>query len=719
VALLGILTSVGAARFTRDAEDRVIEARFAIHSVEQAEAIGRQLTRDVSAVESVAAVFRVTPELSRQQFGHVTAHLLARHDSLLALGWDPWVPARDRESWEAALAAEGHPGRIRERNASGELVPAAPRDHYVPVGYVEPFAGNEPALGYDVASEPRRRAALMQAARTGELTFTSGLLLVQDADRDPDHSQGFLAFWPIYQEGETRAPQLAQIRGFVVGVFRVRDVVASALQGFDHGTSPVRVEDVTDPARPNLLYASPGAHVGPGGFRRVESFEQGNRAWRLGFTLSPDELAAQRSSLPLFGLVVGLLITGLVSFYLDALHRRARRIQMLAEERRRLDDKLQQAQKLESLGVLAGGIAHDFNNLLTGILGNADLALLELSPESPAREEIGQIRLASTRAADLTRQMLAYAGRGRFVSEILDLSKVVEEMLHLLESSICKQAALHCDLAPDLPAIEGDPGQIRQVVMNLITNASDALEEQPGLLSLRTGICELDGGDPLLLQEDAREGGGPHVFLEVSDTGCGMDAETRARMFDPFFTTKFPGRGLGLAAMLGIVRSHRGAVRVESEPGRGTTCRVLFPVAERATETDDTLAPDRAWRPGHGTVLVIDDEEQVRRLARRALRRAGFEVLTAADGDEGLAAFRKHGGEIVAVLLDRTMPRLGGVEVLRSLRALAPATPVLLSSGYEWSALHGEGSAPRPDGFLQKPYTARELVEAVLALLER
>ena len=250
---------------------------------------------------------------------------------------------------------------------------------------------------------------------------------------------------------------------------------------------------------------------------------------------------------------------------------------------------MQHAQKLESLGVLAGGIAHDFNNLLMAILGNADLALLWLPPDSPAESKLREIEAAARRAADLCRQMLAYSGKAQFATQPVNLSTVADEMAGLFKVSISENAALRCDLPAHLPSIEADAAQLRQVIMNLITNASEALNEGSGTISISTGqitchrayLADLDAG--------ANLAEGDYVFLEVSDTGCGMDADTRARMFEPFFTTKFPGRGLGLAAVLGIVRAHHGAVKVRSEPERGASVTILFPVRK---PTSPNRVPD-------------------------------------------------------------------------------------------------------------------------------
>ena len=392
------------------------------------------------------------------------------------------------------------------------------------------------------------------------------------------------------------------------------------------------------------------------------------------------------------------------------------------EQQRRLETRIQQSQKLESLGILAGGIAHDFNNLLVGVLGNAGLALLELPPDSPARATIGRIEVAAQRAADLTQQMLAYSGRGKFITDTLDLSRLVEEIAHLLRVSISKKAALQFELAPQLPPVRGDATQIRQVVMNVITNASDALGNRNGAIVVSTGVKQADRAYLQTTQLGDNLPEGCYVSVEVSDTGCGMDAETLSRMFDPFFTTKFSGRGLGLSAVLGIVRGHRGALRVDSAPGRGTTFQVLFPSGETAGPSREALEggltmPEPSWH-GTGTILVVDDEEAVRTVARMALERFGFEVLTADDGPAALEVFTAHADRIVAVLLDLTMPQMSGEEVFQELHRLRPDVPVILSSGFnEQDAVTGPPGAG-PAAFVQKPYRPLELIDKLRAVLK-
>ena len=373
------------------------------------------------------------------------------------------------------------------------------------------------------------------------------------------------------------------------------------------------------------------------------------------------------------------------------------------EEKLEMERRLLHAQKLESLGVLAGGIAHDFNNILAGIMGYADLAKLHLPASEPAREDIDVIKKAAQRAADLTRQMLAYSGKGKFIVEPVSLSQAVEDGKKMLAMSVSKKAELTYDLAPGLPTTQADASQIHQVILNLVINASEALGDNSGLIAISTDAIRLSASDSAAVSHgyDLREG--LHVRLQVSDTGCGMDQRTMARIFDPFFTTKFTGRGLGLAAIQGIVRGHHGGMRVSSEPGKGTTFEVLFPagvaIAPLAVESVSAIS----WH-GNGTVLVVDDEEIVRNLAGRMIEHAGFAVLTANDGEEAIQLYRQHKKDIACVLLDLTMPKLNGEETFRELRRISPELRVILSSGYSEDAATGRFSGLGLAGFIQKPY---------------
>jgi signal transduction histidine kinase/CheY-like chemotaxis protein len=390
------------------------------------------------------------------------------------------------------------------------------------------------------------------------------------------------------------------------------------------------------------------------------------------------------------------------------------------EEHAKLSARLQQAQKMESLAVLAGGIAHDFNNLLVGILGNAGLARSTLTPASPAMEYVRDVEAASHEAAQLIHQMLAYSGRGHFVTETLDLNALIEETTNLLSAVISKQAVLKYELEPSLPPINGDASQIRQVIMNLITNASDAIGKKSGVIAISTGVVDADAAY-LAGTDFVGEAAGTYVFVEISDTGCGMDAETREKIFDPFFTTKPEGHGLGLAAVLGIVRGHKGAVRIYTEPNKGTAFKVMFPPDPAAEVTASKLSPStgrEAFR-GEGLVLIVDDNETVCGVTKRVLQKVGFTVVTAADGRQGIATYKERRDDnIVCVLLDLTMPHMGGIESFRLLQQENPDVRVVLMSGYNEaeaiSQFVGKGLA----GFLHKPFTPEQVAEAVREVLE-
>jgi PAS domain S-box-containing protein len=387
------------------------------------------------------------------------------------------------------------------------------------------------------------------------------------------------------------------------------------------------------------------------------------------------------------------------------------------EEQAKLETQMREVQKLESLGVLAGGIAHDFNNLLMAILGNAELALLTLSPASPACPNLEEITRASQRAADLCRQMLAYSGKGRFLVGRYDLSEIVREMAQMLEVSISKKARLRYSFAKELPPVEADATQLRQVIMNLITNASEALMDQSGYISVSTGVMDCDQAYLSESYLDDQLPEGSYVYLEVADTGIGMDQETQRRIFDPFFTTKFTGRGLGLAAVLGIVRGHQGAIKVYSEPGRGSTFKVLLPAGKKLQEEEMPGEAQDAPTLPSGTILLIDDDPEVRKVGSLMLKRLGYKVLTATRGQEGLEIFRACGGEITCVILDLTMPEMGGEEVFRELRRLRSDVSVILTSGYNEQDVIQHFAGKGLAGFIQKPYRLANLRETLHNLL--
>jgi len=393
----------------------------------------------------------------------------------------------------------------------------------------------------------------------------------------------------------------------------------------------------------------------------------------------------------------------------------ARRVE---EEQRRLEAHMQETQRLESLGVLAGGIAHDFNNLLAVVLGNDALAMSEAQPGSRLAKQLERIHSAAKHAEALTSQMLTYSGKASLTLKPLDLSGLVEEMSELLEASISKKCQLEIVLRHGRTLVEGDPTQLRQVILNLVTNASESLGDRTGRVAVRTGLMSADADYLTDTFGSGEFAAGEYVYLEVSDSGDGIDEENRKRIFEPFFSTKFTGRGLGLASVLGIVRGHHGAIKLATDSGAGTRFRVLLPPATGTALPAPTGARKRRAESRGGTVLVVDDDEAVLELACEFLLRGGLDVVTAGGGREAIEILRGDvGRRIDAVVLDFAMPELDGRETLLEIRRLRPELPVVVASGFREDT-HAE-RFPNEEiaSFVRKPYDAEELIDAVRASL--
>ncbi len=387
-------------------------------------------------------------------------------------------------------------------------------------------------------------------------------------------------------------------------------------------------------------------------------------------------------------------------------------------ERLNLERQLLHTQKLESLGILSGGIAHDFNNLLAAMQSYLNLVQMKVDPQSPAFQYLESMERVVHRATDLTRQMLAYSGKSRFVIKQHSLNQVIEDMNDLLKVTIPKKILLNLDLAPLLPPFEADAAQIQQLILNLLTNASDAIGDQEGVIRITTRSLRLGVGDLAKdFQGQALEAGA-FVALEVSDTGCGMSPEVQTRIFDPFFSTKSLGRGLGLSAIQGILRGHHAGLRIDSQQGQGTTFKVFFRASALAMEEkNQALAPARQRL--EGTVLLVDDEMMITDSVSAMLESMGLKVLIAHDGRQAVKAFQQERAAIDLVLMDLTMPHLDGLEAARLIHRLDPRMPVILSSGYSEHDSIQEGTGEKAVGFLQKPYTLQALYEAMRGSLER
>jgi PAS domain S-box-containing protein len=403
--------------------------------------------------------------------------------------------------------------------------------------------------------------------------------------------------------------------------------------------------------------------------------------------------------------------------YLDGSVREVTQTARLEESLHMLEKKFQDSQKMAGLGLLASGIAHDFNNLMTVVLGNVELALLECGGSDGG--VLDEVKKTALRAAELANQMLVYTGKASLAVSSINLSSVVREMGSLLDVSISKKVRMQYCLDKNIPLIRGDISQIRQVAMNLITNASEAIGDRSGVIAISIHETELRGGE---LENSFPSGGlppGRYIRLEVSDTGCGMSAETMQRIFDPLFTTKVTGRGLGLASLLNVVQRHSGAVEVKSEPGQGTIFRVYFPVEMQAAEaeTADLQETGVEWR-GYGTALVADDEEAIRDITAALLNRFGFRVISAADGFQTVDLYTENAGEITLMLIDINMPRLNGLEATLRIRHINPKVPVLFMSGYpREQVMERFGQQPYTD-FIRKPFQSSELMAGIRNVME-
>lgn len=399
-------------------------------------------------------------------------------------------------------------------------------------------------------------------------------------------------------------------------------------------------------------------------------------------------------------------------------------------------------QKLESLLAMAGGITHDFNNLLQGILGRSALLLMDMPADSPWREGVREIEKSAQQAAQLTAQMLTFTGRSQLSLRRVHLPDLVNQVRPALEAVAPQRTRIEYRVAPNTPMVEADAARIRQALINLVVNAAEAIGDQPGTIVIATGPIQADRAYLTARYHEGAAPEGLYAFLEVSDTGCGMDLETKSRMFAPFFSTKHPERGLGLSATLGIVRAHHGVLKAQTAPQAGSTFRILLPSVELAAAAlgqasiaalapavkPSAKPPERRGRPRHAAeiepcgkpkILVVDDEENVRMVAQMALEKFGFEVLTASGGREGLDVFKRHSSEISAVLLDLTMPDLSGEHVFDEMRHIRDDVPIILSSGYKKEDALARFDFAELAGFIQKPYTPMSMVETMRRITGR
>jgi PAS domain S-box-containing protein len=382
-----------------------------------------------------------------------------------------------------------------------------------------------------------------------------------------------------------------------------------------------------------------------------------------------------------------------------------------------LEKRISKIEKMESLGILAGGIAHDFNNLLQGVIGGAELALMYLEPPSPVYENIQTIISSANKATDLSKQMLAYSGKGKFNIQNVDLQKITDAIVDQLNKSLSKNLVLKSKVSNDVPAIRGDISQVSQSIKNLVINASEAIGDNSGDINILVGtkICDNFYLNEIEMEENLIEG--EYVFIEVSDTGCGMNRETISKLFDPFFTTKFTGRGLGLSAVQGTMRGHKGAIHVDSQFGKGSTFTLLFPIhKESEKKIEQEIVADNTFVPT-GKVLLVDDDEIPRVIGKRMLEKIGFEVLTANNGVEALPIYKENIDQISLVILDLTMPEMNGEETFVELNKINKDVKVIVSSGYDEHEVANRFVGKSVVGFCQKPYKYQTLKKKIIEIL--
>ncbi|MBU6399179.1 MAG: CHASE domain-containing protein [Verrucomicrobia bacterium] len=754
VVVLGLALTLNGFSLLRRKEQQQVQARFEGLVENHLRMVQRQRDEVEFLFLALRTLFQFSASVPRDKFHGATTELMAAIPSgIESVEWAPRVTARDRPLVEAEARRNGLASfQFTQRDSSGRLVPAARRNEYVPICFLEPARANAARLGYDLASDPELLDQLVQARDSGQLVVSPR---VGPSPTRPGQPQT-LVITPVYQPGarlDTLPARRTNLQGFIIGRLNLQLASTLTFRHVSTGGLDVLLTDDSASGTNRILafYPAPmrARKIAPPSEARVRAgphleaiIHIGGREWSILFRPAPEWVAANTSAYPYGVLVAGLGLTGLVAAYLLAIARRTRVIEeqvairtaalrssneQLAqeiaerkraeEERHHLEQKMQEAQKLESLGVLAGGIAHDFNNILAGVLGNAGLVRLDLPCDSAALPFVREIEAGATRAADLCAQMLAYAGRGHLQVSRLDLSRLVAETVHLLEVSISKRVRLQFEMAPNLPAVLGDPTQLRQVVMNLVMNASEAIGNRPGQITVGTAVrfadrLQLRQSTPLPdLPEDN------YVCLTVADDGCGMDAATQVRIFDPFFSTKFLGRGLGLAAVQGIVRGHHGTLKVDSAVGQGSTFTLFLPVAGDPISEPTPTPASAAAGHGVGTALVVDDEETVRTVAARMLENFGYHTILAPDGREALARIESATQPIRFVLLDLTMPRLDGEQTFRALRRLRPDLPILVMSGYSEEELAGRFAGPGPTGFLAKPFKPETLASKLQTLL--
>ncbi|MFM1941668.1 MAG: hypothetical protein RI897_650 [Verrucomicrobiota bacterium] len=759
VALCGILLSTTVSLVVRSYTKSLDEAEFKQQITVFLAAVERRRRNTEDLLRTFRSLLAFHPNLTQEQFQTTFEDIIHRPDSAGSFVWAPLIPHANRASVEAKMLKLNTPypefteGSI-SHGPTELVIRAANRPEYFPIRFIEPQAGQQHLVGLDLLQIP-------EIAETIEFVKTGGDIRVSPRIniRFEDHVQpGLVAVIPVYRpslEPESEADRNSQFCGAALAILSLPKI----MEGFQSAVSKLNLDvmwvDVLSPTNRSVLHSTfKNTHpqtlqnqltetefcTGP--FIR-QSIAISGRTWDLLFRRSSDWTIGPVTHMPAISLNIGLLFTALLTLYFATLQRNKARAEHLVtlrtaelasanaqlieeithrtqteEARRELDRQLQETQKLESLGLLAGGIAHDFNNILTTIIGNAGLAKIDLPPNSPAPTSLKEIEQAAKHAADLCRQLLASAVIAKFKLRKLNLTHFVEKNMEFLQLSISKKISLKYRLQPNLPPTLADPTQLQQILMNLVINASEAMHDKVGTITIHTRLLQLT---PELLNEIHPPNSlqpGPCLAIEIHDTGSGMPPDVLKRIFEPFYSTKFTGRGLGLAATLGMARSHNGALHVASQPNQGSQFTLLLPPTEGHADNDTSISTKPTQFKSHGTLLLVDDEAAVRKVAAKLLEKAGFNVHTAEDGASALHLFQQQPDTYRAVILDLTMPRMDGATAIKAIRKISSHTPLLMMSGYsEGDTVKLACSSPST-AFIQKPFGPDELLNTLQQLLE-
>jgi len=693
----------------------------------QAERHAASLRRSVSLVDhSISALdglFAASQQVSREEFQRFASRLIENAPELRALEWLPRVEGHELDAWAAAIRAGGEPDFYLRGWPPG----AARRDDdgpAFPVRYLTPTTGNIGVLGFDLRSEPNRRAAIDEACHTGQRLASEPVSLLQNQGETLD---GVLVFSPRIDPDDGRC------EGVLLAVLDLPRLL-SASPGYNTPAVHAVLVRGAGAGRLQLPASRAGESEQPSASRLATSAVLSLPGLSFELQARPTAFfrAQHRPTLAIVVALAGFLITVLLvlgrrlSVSLEyELRGRSRELEdrvaarTVELEKTRATARELERQRLEGLGLLAGGVAHDFNNLLTAILGHVSRAEGLVDATSPAAASLVEATAASERAAELVDQLLAYAGGGAADKEPIDLADLGERMMRLLSASTNKKVLLDWNLRL-VPPVLGQPTQLRQVLLNLVTNAAEALGDDGGRVEILVRlVAHRPSNEPEPSWVEGRPTpGAEYVELSVRDDGPGMPAGVRARVFEPFFTTKATGRGLGMAAMAGIARSHGAFLGLDSVEGEGTEVSLWFPVAKGVTAEPETDRQSYVVdEPTTGRVLIVDDEPAVRKLVAAVLETAGCTVQVAEDGLKGLEAVRANPDGFDLLLVDMMMPGLNGIEVIRAVRELRPNLPILLSTGYAGDLQYELADLPGPTDLLPKPYRAATLTLAVRSAL--